>query len=112
MSTLSYNRYQLQQLITLNRKITSSLHIEEAGNHAVNAVAVPNLRENHEFRRLLYYDENTRAALVVPLTVHNEAIGTLAAYLNTPHTFSKWEISIVSTIAGQAASAIENARLH
>lgn len=168
ISQLFYDRYQLQQIIAMNRRIASSLDIETISRQTVNAVAeilrtrycilrlldeerqelviraaqglpedictmatavpvadtvierllqggeplaVPDIRENHEFRRFIYLDEDTRAALVVPLTVHGRTIGTLAAYLSKPHIFTQWEIEIVSTIARQAARAVENAWL-
>ncbi|MCB9078544.1 MAG: response regulator [Anaerolineaceae bacterium] len=49
--------------------------------------------------------------LGVPLITHNRMIGILALDSYTPNDFNEETISLASTFAGQAAIAIENARL-
>ena len=49
--------------------------------------------------------------LCVPLAVKGRAIGVLNCYTSKPHKFSKTEINILTSVANQAAIAIENTEL-
>jgi GAF domain-containing protein/CheY-like chemotaxis protein len=51
------------------------------------------------------------AALSVPLLTKGDSHGAVAAYWWEPHTPSAEEISIMTALAGQAATALDNARL-
>jgi len=55
--------------------------------------------------------EGYRAVLSVPLMAKGEVLGAMAAYWWEPHAPSPGEISIMTALAGQAAVALENARL-
>jgi GAF domain-containing protein/ActR/RegA family two-component response regulator len=55
--------------------------------------------------------EGYRAVLSVPLLSKGEVHGVLAAYWWEPHSPSASEISIMTALAGQAAVALDNARL-
>src|SRR5262249_13122774 len=55
--------------------------------------------------------EGYRAVLSVPLLSKGEVHGALAAYGWDPHSPSASEISIMTALAGQAAVALDNARL-
>ncbi|HKW92137.1 MAG TPA: GAF domain-containing protein, partial [Methylomirabilota bacterium] len=55
--------------------------------------------------------EGYRAVLSVPLLSKGEVHGALAAYWWEPHSPSANEISIMTALAGQAAVALDNARL-
>ena len=55
--------------------------------------------------------EGYRAVLSVPLVSKGEVLGALSAYWWEPHTPSASEISVMSALAGQAAVALDNARL-
>jgi len=50
--------------------------------------------------------------LGVPLVVKDEALGLIAFYSKTEHSFTDEEIEFLSTLAGQVAIAIHNARLY
>jgi two-component system, NarL family, sensor histidine kinase UhpB len=53
-----------------------------------------------------------RSALLIPLTLHDEVIGTLNLdQPEGPYTWSQAQIELGMTIANQAALALENARL-
>jgi len=56
--------------------------------------------------------EGFRAVLSVPILIKGEAYGVLAVYWWEPHTPARSEIALLSALAGQAAIAIENARLY
>ena len=55
--------------------------------------------------------EGYRAVLSVPLLSKGEVLGAMAAYWWEPHTPSASEISVMTALAGQAAVALDNARL-
>lgn len=57
--------------------------------------------------------QGIRSALSVPLVCKGEVIGVLnVSKLNSPEAFSKENLKIVASFAGQLAVAIENARLY
>lgn len=55
--------------------------------------------------------EGLCSLLCVPLTVKGRVIGALNCYTPSPHNFSDTEINILTSIADQAAVAIENTEL-
>lgn len=55
--------------------------------------------------------EGLCSLLCVPLTVKGRVIGVLNCYTSVPHDFNEGEIDILTSIANQAAVAIENAEL-
>ncbi|MGE5308185.1 MAG: GAF domain-containing protein [Deltaproteobacteria bacterium] len=55
--------------------------------------------------------ERLRSLLCVPLAVKGKVIGVLNCYTPKMHEFSEGEIEIVTSIANQAAIAIENTEL-
>ena len=58
------------------------------------------------------HGEPSRSWLGVPLVVKDRAIGVLTIQSYEPYAFDKKDEQLLSTIAGQAAIAIENARLY
>ncbi|MBU4305286.1 MAG: GAF and ANTAR domain-containing protein [Candidatus Omnitrophica bacterium] len=55
--------------------------------------------------------EGLCSLLCVPLSVKGKIIGVLNCYTSAPHDFTDTEIDILTTIANQAAVAIENTEL-
>lgn len=55
--------------------------------------------------------EGLKSLLSVPMMIKERAMGVLNLYTATEHRFSEDEIRVLSTIANQAAVAIENTRL-
>jgi len=55
--------------------------------------------------------EGLVSLLCVPLAVKNRVIGVLNCYVSKPHKFSKTEINVLTSVANQAAIAIENTEL-
>ena len=49
--------------------------------------------------------------MCVPLAVKGKAIGVINCYTSTPHDFTGTEIELLTSIANQAAVAIENTEL-
>lgn len=54
---------------------------------------------------------NTRSAIAVPLLHRGELNGLLTLTSSAPRAFSQAHLALASAIAGQAATAVENARL-
>ncbi len=63
-------------------------------------------------RRERAKQEGVHSFLGVPMITKGETIGVLSIYGENPHRFAEGEISLLLTIANQAAIAIENARLY
>jgi len=55
--------------------------------------------------------EDLVSLLCVPLAVRNRVIGALNCYTSKHHKFSKTEINVLTSVANQAAIAIENTEL-
>ncbi len=55
--------------------------------------------------------ENLRSLLCVPMSIKGRVIGVINCYTNKPHEFSQEEIDLLTTVANQAAVAIENTEL-
>ena len=75
-------------------------------------MAVENIleSENYKFKDIAV-KEGLVSMLSVPLHLKNKVIGALNIYTSSPHKFTDYEISILSTVADQAAIVIENYRL-
>jgi signal transduction histidine kinase len=56
--------------------------------------------------------ENLVSCLILPLLHGDRVTGILAIYTRLPHQFADEEVSLLLAFAGQAAIAIENARLY
>ena len=76
------------------------------------AIMIPNVVEEKQYR----YPELARktglaSLLSVPLLTREKVIGTMNIYTREVRTFTDDELGFVNVVAGQAAIAIENARL-
>ncbi|MCZ2110319.1 MAG: GAF domain-containing protein [Dehalococcoidia bacterium] len=76
-------------------------------NARANALADVNLKPIHRFMAEVAWD----SVLVVPMIYRGRTIGLLNAYYLPDDTPNEAEIELVQAIGGQAAVAIENARL-
>jgi PAS domain S-box-containing protein len=56
--------------------------------------------------------EDLVSCLILPLLYADRVTGVLAIYTRSPHNFADEEVSLLLSFAGQAAIAIENARLY
>ncbi|MBU0759228.1 MAG: GAF domain-containing protein [Candidatus Omnitrophica bacterium] len=75
-------------------------------------IVVPDVLKEADYK---YKDVAEKEGLVsllcVPMAVKNKVIGILNCYTSKPHKFSKTEINILTSVANQAAVAIENTEL-
>ncbi|MDP3787338.1 MAG: GAF and ANTAR domain-containing protein [Candidatus Omnitrophota bacterium] len=75
-------------------------------------IAVFDVRKDPQYiNRDIAKKENLCSLLSLPMSVKGRVIGVLNSYTSTPHKFTKNEINILTTVANQAAVAIENAQL-
>ena len=74
---------------------------------ATNVQTDPRVRDPEFFRRhgLISY-------LGLPLIANDEILGVLSFYTKQEHSFSDEEVEFLSTLAGQAAIAIQNSQLY
>lgn len=65
--------------------------------------------------RYVYKDlaikENLCSLLCMPMSVKGRVVGVINCYTSVPHDFTRAEKTILSTVANQAAMAIENTQL-
>jgi serine phosphatase RsbU (regulator of sigma subunit) len=57
-------------------------------------------------------ESGVRRALFIPLLVHDEAIGALAAFRKRPRPYREGEEGLLLALSSQLAVAVQNARLH
>jgi signal transduction histidine kinase len=72
-----------------------------------DALSDPRVRDRAHFRR-----RGISSLVAAPLRGGDEAIGVLRLYLSHPRRFTDDEKGLIESLAGQAAVAIENARLY
>lgn len=75
-------------------------------------IAIQDISKEPEYKfKDIAHKEGLRSLLSVPLAVKGKVIGVLNNYTSSPHKFTRDEISILTTVANQAAIVIENAEL-
>ena len=78
-------------------------------NKPIAAVDVK--KDSRYINRDIARKENLCSLLCVPLHVRGKVIGVLNSYTSVRHKFNKEEIDILTSVANQAAVAIDNAHL-
>jgi len=75
-------------------------------------IQVPDVRKDERYvNRDIAKSEKLCSLLSMPMVVKNKIIGVLNVYTSTPHKFTQTEINVLTSVANQAAVAIENAQL-
>jgi len=75
-------------------------------------VAVRDITKENEYKyKDIAKKEGLKSLLCVPLSVKNKVIGVINCYTPQTHDFTETEIDILTSIANQAAVAIENTEL-
>ena len=65
-------------------------------------------REDIEFLR----EHRLAASLGIPMLSRHEIVGVLSLYSRVPRYFSEHEVEFLTTLANQAAIAVQNAQLY
>ncbi len=100
------------------KDIVGSYRVEEDAAHdeamrTRRPVAIEDAARSPLVPRHWVQEFGCRSLLVVPLVWHDDVIGTLTLdRTDAPHAWSREQIDMATTIADQAALAIENARLY
>jgi len=71
-----------------------------------NVLKEPRYKEKELARK-----EGLVSMLSVPMSVKDKVIGVINCYTSYPHKFTRSEVEVFTTVANQAAIAIENAGL-
>ncbi len=75
-------------------------------------IAIKDVTKEKEYKHKdIAKREGLCSLLCVPLAAKGRVIGAINCYTSTPHEFSETEINILTSVANQAAVAIENAEL-
>jgi len=75
-------------------------------------IAVKDVTKEKEYKyRDIAKKEKLCSLLCVPLAVRNKVIGVINCYTLQPHEFTETEVEVLTSIANQAAVAIENTEL-
>ena len=75
-------------------------------------LAILDVTEKHEYKyRDIAIKEGLKSLLCVPMIVKGRVIGVINCYTQKPHKFTSTEINILTSVANQAAVAIENTEL-
>ena len=75
-------------------------------------IAIKDVTEEKEYKyKDIAKKEGLCSLLCVPLAVKGKVIGVINCYTSIPHDFTETEIEILTSIANQAAVAIENTEL-
>jgi len=75
-------------------------------------IAIKDVTKEKEYKHKdIAKREGLCSLLCVPLAVKGKVIGVINCYTSTPHNFTETEINILTSVANQAAVAIENAEL-
>jgi len=75
-------------------------------------VTVPDVSKESGYKHKdIAEKEGLVSLLCVPMAVKKRVIGVLNCYTSKPHKFSKIEVNILTSVANQAAVAIENTEL-
>ena len=98
--------YNKKRLVELGKGIVGKAAAEN------RPAIVRDVREEEDY---LYRDMARKEGLVsllsVPLAVKGRVIGVINCYTSRPHDFTEAEVTVLTTIANQAAVAIENTEL-
>jgi len=103
--------------LAADHQLNSDLHVGEsiAGMVAMQGVAMTSTdlpRDGRFKHRAVARAEGLRSMLSVPLTVKGKPAGVITVYSPAPQPFTASQQRLLTTLAAEAAVAIENARLY
>ncbi len=98
--------YNKKPLLKIGEGIAGKVALEN------KPISIYDLSKESEYKsKAIAEKEGLKSLLSVPLAVKGKVIGVLNSYTSYPHKFTKDEVSILTTVAGQASIVIENAEL-
>jgi signal transduction protein with GAF and PtsI domain len=98
--------YLKERSLKLGEGVVGYVAQEDRPMMIYNVLKEPRYKEKELARK-----EGLVSMLSVPMSVKDKVIGVINCYTSSPHKFTKSEIEVLTTVANQAAIAIENAGL-
>jgi len=98
--------YLKERSLKLGEGVVGYVAQENRPMMSYNVLKEPRYKEKELARK-----EGLVSMLSVPMCVKDKVIGVINCYTSSPHKFTKSEIEVLTTVANQAAIAIENAGL-
>ncbi|HPN72761.1 MAG TPA: GAF and ANTAR domain-containing protein [Candidatus Omnitrophota bacterium] len=75
-------------------------------------VIIPDVLKDERYKeKKLAKKESLVSMLSVPMMVKDKVVGVINVYTTEPYSFSKSDVDLLSTVANQAAAAIQNTEL-
>ncbi len=98
--------YLKERSLKLGEGVVGYVAAENKPMMIYNVLKEPRYKEKELARK-----EGLVSMLSVPMCVKEKVIGVINCYTSFPHKFTKSEVEVLTTVANQAAIAIENAGL-
>ncbi len=98
--------YLKERVLRLGEGVVGLVAKEDRPRMILNVLEDPDFKEKE-----LAQKEGLVSMLSVPMRVKERVIGVINAYTSHPHVFTDTEVNLFTTVANQAAVAIENTEL-
>ncbi len=102
-----------RQLLSINHKLKKG---SQSVIGQVTSVARPTIAADTADASVIHrpnpYLPNTRSEMAIPLLLMGNVIGALDVQSNIPNAFDSDDVTVLTTLAGQIANAIDNAQLY
>jgi len=98
--------YLKERSLKMGEGVVGYVAVENRPMMIYNVLKEPRYKEKELARK-----EGLVSMLSVPMCVKDKVIGVINCYTSYPHKFTKSEVEVFTTVANQAAIAIENAGL-
>ncbi|MBM4330061.1 MAG: GAF and ANTAR domain-containing protein [Deltaproteobacteria bacterium] len=98
--------YLKERSLKLGEGVVGYVAVENRPMMIYNVLKEPRYKEKELAKK-----EGLVSMLSVPMCVKDKVIGVINCYTSYPHKFTKSEVEVFTTVANQAAIAIENAGL-
>ena len=98
--------YLKERSLKMGEGVVGYVAVENRPIMIFNVLKEPRYKEKELARK-----EGLISMLSVPMCVKDKVIGVINCYTSHPHKFTKSEVEVFTTVANQAAIAIENAGL-
>ncbi len=98
--------YLKERSLKMGEGIVGYVAVENRPMMIYNVLKEPRYKEKELARK-----EGLVSMLSVPMSVKDKVIGVINCYTSYPHKFTRSEVEVFTTVANQAAIAIENAGL-
>lgn len=98
--------YLKERSLNPGEGVVGYVYVENKPMMIYNVLKEPRYKEKELARK-----ESLVSMLSVPMIVRDKVIGVINCYTSFPHKFTKSEVEVFTTVANQAAVAIENAGL-